>query len=263
MFLRGVDVHVSGTAKDAKVGEVRVATSEGGEGNDRGSFRPGAVAKVDHGEKSEAPKVVRETSSEKEGLGTVRKCAPLALNTGELPVSVGDSALNCNRRGPTDCGESCTEKDGVVVDAEDRRMVAKGRDGGEDLSKRRGSVRLTLKKNSNDGCGSVADSSKDVAVAGGIWRRRWATNVQSQGVERMRRITITSRSAIDVRNCGLGSSTVRAKRERRELGETEDTRDAEAVKLKEACFVEVTHTAMDKVSSRSRDSSEKGWRDRG
>ncbi len=106
-----------------------------------------------------------------------------------------------------------------------------------------------MEENGDDRCGSVTDSSKDVAVAGGVWSRRRAPNVQSQGVKRMRRITITSSVAIDVRNCGLGNGTVRAKGKRRKLGEAEDAMDAEAIELEEVCFMKVTHTAMEKVTS--------------
>ncbi len=140
-------------------------------------------------------------------------------------------------------------------------MVAKRGDGGKDLSKCRGSVGLALKKNGDNRCSGVAHCSKDVAVAGGVWSRSRAPYVQSQGVKRVRRITITSRASIDVRNCGLGNGTVRAKRERSELGEAEDAMDTEAVELEKACFMKVTHAAMDEVTSRSSNIGEKGWRD--
>ena len=76
----------------------------------------------------------------------------------------------------------------------------------------------------------------------------------------MRRIAVTSRTAIDIRNCGLGSSTIWAKRKRGELGKAGDARDTKVVELEEACFMEMTHATMNEVASRSWNSNEKSWR---
>ena len=75
----------------------------------------------------------------------------------------------------------------------------------------------------------------------------------------MRRIAITSRVAVDEGHGGLGRDMFRAKGHRGELGEAGDTRNAEAIELLEARFMEVTATTMDTVSSwRSIGSEEDG-----
>jgi hypothetical protein len=103
--LGGVDVNISETAKDTDVREVRVANSEGHEWDDRGTLRPGAAAKVNHSEKSEAPEVVGKSKGEKESFGTISECAPLTLHTGQLSLRIGISALDCDGGGATKCSE--------------------------------------------------------------------------------------------------------------------------------------------------------------
>jgi hypothetical protein len=64
----------------------------------------------------------------------------------------------------------------------------------------------------------------------------------------MRGIAVASRPLIDIFNCGLGSGTFWSKRERRELGEAGDAKNAKTIELEETCFVKVTHTAMNEIA---------------
>ena len=77
-------------------------------------------------------------------------------------------------------------------------------------------------------------------------------------MKRKRGIAIASRPSIDICNCGLGSGTVWAERERRELGEAGDARNAKTVELEETFFVKVTHTSMNEVAGRRGYNNEKG-----
>jgi hypothetical protein len=58
--LSGVNVDISGTAKDPKVGDVWVTSSERSEGDETGPFRPRAITNIDHCNKSETPKAIWE-----------------------------------------------------------------------------------------------------------------------------------------------------------------------------------------------------------
>jgi hypothetical protein len=51
--LRGVNVDISGTAIDPKIGEVWVTSGERSEGNKTGTFKPRAIANIDHCKKGE------------------------------------------------------------------------------------------------------------------------------------------------------------------------------------------------------------------
>ncbi len=59
----------------------------------------------------------------------------MALNIIQLIVCIGNNMFHCDRRKATHGSESCAEEDGVVVNADAGRIVTKGGDGGEDLSK--------------------------------------------------------------------------------------------------------------------------------
>ncbi len=127
--------------------------------------------------------------------------------------------------GAADGGEGRAEENEVVVDADPSGLVAERCDGGEDVGPGRGGIGLDFKKNGDDGNGCVTDCAEDVAVTGGVGGRCGTPDIQSQSLKGMRGITIMSRSAVDWSNGGLGSSTVRAEREGRELGVAGDAKD--------------------------------------
>ena len=53
-------MHEGGATKDSKIREVWVTSSEGGEGDDVSSLRPGSVADVDHGPEGKSPEAIRK-----------------------------------------------------------------------------------------------------------------------------------------------------------------------------------------------------------
>ena len=77
-------------------------------------------------------------------------------------------------------------------------------------------------------------------------------------MKRVRGIAVASRPSINMCNYELGSGTVWGKRERRELGEAGDVRNAKTVELEEARFVKVTDTSMYEVAGKRGYNSEKG-----
>jgi len=58
--LRGVNVDISGTAIDPKIGEARVTFSKRSEGDKTGAFRPRAITNIDHCKKGETQKWIWE-----------------------------------------------------------------------------------------------------------------------------------------------------------------------------------------------------------
>jgi hypothetical protein len=195
--LRRVDVDKGRAAKDPEVGKVRVTSSEGGEGDDAITLGPGTIANVDHRQEGETPKPIGKRGREEESFRTIGECAPLSLDTSKLPVGVRDCSFDGYGRGTTDGGKGSAEKNGVVVDANPRGLIAERGDGGEDVSPGRRSIGLDLHENGDDGSGCVADCAENVAVAGGVGGRGGTPDVQSQSVKGMRGITITSRAAIN------------------------------------------------------------------
>jgi hypothetical protein len=77
-------------------------------------------------------------------------------------------------------------------------------------------------------------------------------------MKRVRGIAVASRPSINTCNCGLGSGTVWAERERRLLGEAGDAMNAKTVELEETRFMKVTHTSMNEAAGRRGYISEKG-----
>ncbi len=140
-------------------------------------------------------------------------------------MGIRDCSFDGDGGGTADGGEGGAEENKVVIYADPSGLVAEGGDGGKDVSPCGRGIGLDLQENGDDGSGSIADCTEDVAVTGGVGGRSWAPDVQRQSVKRMRGITITSRAAVDRGDCGLGSSTVRAERKGGELGVAGDAKN--------------------------------------
>jgi hypothetical protein len=110
----------------------------------------------------------------------------LTIYTGKLPVFIRDGALNYDRGRTTDGGEGSAEESGVVADAENGRLMTKGRNGSQYLSDGRGCVRLALEKNRDNVSSVVADNTKDIAVTGVVKGGGRSPNIQDQGMKRVR-----------------------------------------------------------------------------
>ena len=74
-------------------------------------------------------------------------------------------------------------------------------------------------------------------------------DVQSESVKWVREITVTRRVAIAGSDSRLGSGTVRARSQGRELGVAGDVEDTQRVQLEKASLVEVAASTMDEVTA--------------
>ncbi len=136
----------------------------------------------------------------------------MSFDTSKLPEGVGDNAFYLDVGGTTDGGEGGAKENGVVVDADSSGLEAKGGDGGENVNLGGGGIGLDFNEDGDDSNCCVAYCSKDIAMTGGVEGRGGTLDVQSQGVKRVWRITVTGRAAVDRGYGRLGSSTIRAER---------------------------------------------------
>ena len=96
-------------------------------------------------------------SRKKESFCFVIESAPLSLNTGQLPVSVGQSPFNCDVGRTADGGEGDDEEEQVVVDTDTMRLVPKGGNGSKNASPSRGCIGLEFQRNNDDKGSGIAD----------------------------------------------------------------------------------------------------------
>ena len=91
-----VDVHVAGAAKDTELGHVRFLVGDGTVGDTVAATVPYTVADVNNCEEGMSPEGSAKVGFIEECLRCLSKCAPLALHTSKLMMSIGGCSFHMN-----------------------------------------------------------------------------------------------------------------------------------------------------------------------
>jgi hypothetical protein len=122
-----------------------------------------------------------------------------------------------------DNSERGAEENRVVVNADAIRLVPKRSNRGEDFSPCKGCIGLEFQRHINYGGSGIAHRPYDIAVARKVKSIGRNLDIQGQSVERIRRVAVANRASVDIGHNRFGNGTIRAKRLRGKLRETEDT----------------------------------------
>ena len=91
-----VDVHIAGAAKDTEIGQVRFLVGDGAVGDAVAATVPYTVAGVNNGEEGMSPEGSAKVGFIEQCLRCLSKCAPLALHTSKLMMSIGGCSFHMN-----------------------------------------------------------------------------------------------------------------------------------------------------------------------